>query len=129
MFDDKLNQQLAGAGNQQPFGSVDGLGSNPNQASAGKQDLPPVALPATGQPEVSPKPGRSIPGTEDIFARVPNDGHSPEESFIYRRHALLRRWRKEMRIQNDTFQISRTAHETTEGIRGFGLRELCFAGK
>ncbi|HLC63814.1 MAG TPA: hypothetical protein VJK25_00495 [Patescibacteria group bacterium] len=68
MFDDKLNQQLAGAGNQQPFGSVDGLGSNPNQASAGKQDLPPVALPATGQPEVSPKPGRSIPGTEDIFA-------------------------------------------------------------
>jgi len=33
-----------------------------------KADLPPVNLPSSGRPPVEPKPGRPIPGTEDIFA-------------------------------------------------------------
>lgn len=50
--------------------------------SAGEQTsaAPPVDLPKTAQPAVTPKPGRTMPGTEDIFAETDQASGTPASS-------------------------------------------------
>jgi len=81
MFDQNQSNQTSLTGQQgqsaslgsKPVDSANGSKPAPLNGNIGGSDLPP-----SNQPPVMPKEGRSIPGTEDIFAETENLNKKPE---------------------------------------------------